>query len=49
MDKSVGGLMGKSDFARDVFKTALSKYEAYGERLTGLAAHQHSHTAFRIH
>jgi hypothetical protein len=41
--------MGTSDFARDVFETALSKYEAYGERSRGLAAHRHSHTALRIH
>jgi hypothetical protein len=42
--------MGTSDFARDVFDTALSKYEAYGERLRGLAAaHRHSHTALRVH
>jgi hypothetical protein len=41
--------MGTSDFARDVFETALSKYDAYGERLRGLAAHRHSHTALRIH
>ena len=41
--------MGTSDFARDVFETALSKYEAYGERLRGLAAQRHSHTALRIH
>jgi hypothetical protein len=31
-----------------VFETALSKYEAYGERLRGLASHWHSHTALRI-
>jgi hypothetical protein len=37
------------DFARDVFETALNKYEAYGERLRGLAAHRHPHTALRIH
>jgi hypothetical protein len=41
--------MGTSDFARDVFETALSKYEAYGERRRGLAAHRHSHTALGIH
>jgi hypothetical protein len=41
--------MGTSDFARDDFETALSKYEADGERLRGLAAHRHSHTALRIH
>jgi hypothetical protein len=41
--------MGTSDFARDVFESALSKYEAYGERLRGVAAHRHSHTALRIH
>jgi hypothetical protein len=29
--------------------SALSKYEAYGERLRGLAAHRHSHTVLRIH
>jgi hypothetical protein len=39
--------MGTSDFSRDVFETAFSKYEAHGERLRGLAAH--SHTALRIH
>jgi hypothetical protein len=42
------GAVGTSDYARDVFDTALSKCEAYGERLTGLAAHSHSHTALRI-
>jgi hypothetical protein len=36
-------------FSRDVFETALRKYEAYGERLRGLAAHRHSQTALRIH
>jgi hypothetical protein len=42
--------MGTSDFARDVFKTALSKYEACGVRLLrGLAAHRHSDNALRIH
>jgi hypothetical protein len=41
--------MGTSDFARDVFETELSKYEAYGGRRRGLAAHRHSHTALRIH
>jgi hypothetical protein len=41
--------MGASDLAQDVFETAVSKYEAYGERLRGLAAHRHSHTALRIH
>jgi hypothetical protein len=48
-DESMGGAMCTSDFARDVFETALSKYEAYGERLKGQAAHRHSHTALRIH
>jgi hypothetical protein len=47
--KILGGAMGTSDFARDVFETALSKYEAYGELRRGLAAHRHSHTALRIH
>jgi hypothetical protein len=47
--KVLGGPMGTSDFARDVFETAVSKFEAYGERLKGLAAHRHSHTALRIH
>jgi hypothetical protein len=47
--KVLKGPMGISDFARDVFETALSEYEAYGERLRGLAAHRHSHTALRIH
>jgi hypothetical protein len=47
--KVLGGPMGTSDFARDVFETALKKYEAYGEGLRGLAAHRHSHTALRIH
>jgi hypothetical protein len=46
---ALGGPMGTSNFARDVFETAVSKYEAYGERLRGLAAHQHSHTALRMH
>jgi hypothetical protein len=42
--------MGASDFARDVFETALSKYEAYGECLRGLAAHRRiTHSALRIH
>jgi hypothetical protein len=41
--------MRRSDFARDLFETALSKYEACGERLTGLVAHRHYHTALRIH
>jgi L-alanine-DL-glutamate epimerase-like enolase superfamily enzyme len=42
--------MSTSDFARGVFETALtSKYEAYGERLRGLAAHMHSHTTLGIH
>jgi hypothetical protein len=41
--------MGTSDFARDVFETTLIKYEAYGERLRGLAAHGYSHTALHIH
>jgi hypothetical protein len=40
-----GGGRCTSDFARDLFETAISKYEAYGERLTGLTAHRHS----RIH
>jgi hypothetical protein len=35
--------------ALDVFETALSKREAYGERQRGLATHMHSHTALRIH
>jgi hypothetical protein len=49
-DESVrGGTVRTSDFARYVFETALKKYEAYGEHLTGLAAHRHSHTALRIH
>jgi hypothetical protein len=43
-----GGSMGTSDFARDVFEIVLSKYEAYGERLTGLAAHRHSNIGLRI-
>jgi hypothetical protein len=47
--KVLGGPTGTSDFARDVFEAALSKYEAYGERLRGLAAHRHSHAALRIH
>jgi hypothetical protein len=47
--KVLRGPMGTSNFARDVFETTLSKYEAYGERLRGLATHQHSHTALRIH
>jgi hypothetical protein len=47
--KVLGGPMGTSDFARDVFETALNKYEAYGERLRDLEAHRHSHTALRIH
>jgi hypothetical protein len=42
--------VGKFDFARDVFKTAFSNYEAYGERLRRLATHRHSHIALlRIH
>jgi hypothetical protein len=41
--------MGTSDFARDVFETVLSKYEACGERLRCLGAHMHFHTALRIH
>jgi hypothetical protein len=41
--------MGTSDFARDVFEMALRQYEGYGERLRGLAAHRHSHTALRNH
>jgi hypothetical protein len=40
--------LGTSDFARDVFETVLSKYEAYGERIPGLLAHRHSYNAFRI-
>jgi hypothetical protein len=32
-----------------VFETALRKYEAYGERPRGVAAHWHSYTALRIH
>jgi hypothetical protein len=44
--KVLGRAMGTSDFARDVFETALSKYEAYGERLRGLATHRHSHTTY---
>jgi hypothetical protein len=48
-DESIGGAMGTSDFARDVFDTALSKNEAYGERPRGLAAHRHSRTALRFH
>jgi hypothetical protein len=47
--KVLGGAMGTPDIARDVFKTALSKYEAYGECLRSLAAPRHSHTALRIH
>jgi hypothetical protein len=47
--KVLGGPLGTSDFARDVFETALSKYEPYGDRLRGLAAHRHCHTALRIH
>jgi hypothetical protein len=47
--KILGGPMGTSDFDRDVFETALRKYEAYGERLRGPSAHWHSHTAHRIH
>jgi hypothetical protein len=47
--KVLGWPMGTSDFARHVFETALSKYEAYGKRLRGLASHRHSHTALRIH
>jgi hypothetical protein len=48
--KVLGGPIGTSNFARDVFETALSKYEAYDERLLrGLAAHRRSHTALRIH
>jgi hypothetical protein len=47
--KILRGPMGTSDFDRDVFETALSKYEAYGERLRGLAARRHSHTALRLH
>jgi hypothetical protein len=41
--------MGTSDFARDVFETALRKYEAYGLRQTGIAANMHSNIALRIH
>jgi hypothetical protein len=47
--KILGGTIGTSDFAGDVFETALSKYEAYGERLRGLAAHRHSYPSLRIH
>jgi hypothetical protein len=47
--KVLGGLMGASDFARDAFETALSKYDVYGKHLRGLAAHRHSHIALRIH
>jgi hypothetical protein len=47
--KVFGGIMGTSDFARDVFETALSKYEAYGGRLRGLATHRHFYAALRIH
>jgi hypothetical protein len=32
-----------------VFETALSKYEAFGERLRGLEAHRNSRTALHIH
>jgi hypothetical protein len=41
--------MGTSNFARHVFETALSKYEAYGKRLRGPSSHRHSHTTLRIH
>jgi hypothetical protein len=44
-----GGAMGTSNFACNVLETALRKYETYGERLLGLAAHRHSHPALRIH
>jgi hypothetical protein len=44
-----GGALGTSDLARDVFETALSKYEAYGVRVRGLVAHRDYHTALRIH
>jgi hypothetical protein len=47
--KVLGGPMGAFDFARDVFETALSNYEAYGERLRDITAHRHPHTALRIH
>jgi hypothetical protein len=47
--KVLGGPVGTSDYPRDVFESALSKYEAYGERLRGVATHRHSHTALRIH
>jgi hypothetical protein len=40
---------GTSNFARDVFETALIKDKAYGKRLRGLAAHRYSHIALRIH
>jgi hypothetical protein len=43
------GPVGTSILARDVFETAFSKCEDYGERLRGLAAHRHSHTAHRIY
>jgi hypothetical protein len=47
-DESVGGgAIGTSDFARGVLETALSKYEADGERLRGLAPQRHSHNALR--
>jgi hypothetical protein len=45
----LGGSMVTSNFARNLLGMALSKLEAYGERLRGLAAHRHSHTALRIH
>jgi hypothetical protein len=41
--------MGTYGFARDVFETAFTIYEAYGERLRAFGAHRHSHTALRIH
>jgi hypothetical protein len=47
--KVLGWQLGTSDFARDVLVMALSKYEAYGKRLRGLAAHRHSHNAHHIH
>jgi hypothetical protein len=47
--KILGGPMGTSDFPREVFETAVSKSEAHGERLGGLATHRHSHIPLRIH
>jgi hypothetical protein len=41
--------VGAYAFARGVFKTALSKYEANGERLRVTTTRRHSHTALRIH